>query len=261
MRDMVRHLMAQNLTARIVDAARAAECRTLMAEYAGHRGKVLLTWPDGNSKLAKSVRPTYGLSLAPSTVSGEWNNCRYATKGCIKACLNTAGKGTFPVVQQGRVWKTLFLGADPQAFLDLLIHEIDLAVRRDEAVNVRLNVLSDIPWERITPALFTLWGDAVKFYDYTKWPDRAGSNVLDVTFSASERTTHQKVVGRSRAGQNVAMVFDTKVGQPLPLSWHGVTVVDGDESDDRTLDPRGRIVGLRAKGFAKQDRSGFVRQV
>jgi len=258
---MVRHLMTQNLEVRIVDADRAAECRTLMAEHAGHRGKMLLTWPDYNSKLAKSVRPTYGLSLAPSTVSGEWNNCRYATKGCIKACLNTAGKGAFPATQQGRVWKTLFLGAEPQAFLDLLIYEINQAVRRDGAINVRLNVLSDIPWERITPALFTLWGDAVRFYDYTKWPDRAGSDVLDITFSASERTTHQKVVGRSRAGQNVAMVFGTKVGQPLPLSWHGVPVVDGDESDDRTLDARGVIVGLRAKGRARADVSGFVRRV
>jgi hypothetical protein len=38
-------------------------------------------------------------------------------------------------------------------------------------------------------------------------------------------------------------------------------VVDGDETDLRFIDPTHVIVGLRAKGDAKKDRSGFVVEV
>jgi len=38
----------------------------------------------------------------------------------------------------------------------------------------------------------------------------------------------------------------------------GRPVYDGDESDLRFLDPKDVIVGLRAKGKAKKDTSGFV---
>lgn len=41
----------------------------------------------------------------------------------------------------------------------------------------------------------------------------------------------------------------------------GHRVIDGDESDLRFLDPASVIVGLRAKGRARKDRSGFVRSV
>jgi hypothetical protein len=52
----------------------------------------------------------------------------------------------------------------------------------------------------------------------------------------------------------VAVVFRNK----LPEAWKGFPVVSGDESDLRFLDPKGHVVGLIAKGKAKQDRSGFV---
>jgi hypothetical protein len=71
-------------------------------------------------------------------------------------------------------------------------------------------------------------------------------------------------------GRNVAVVFSTKRGEPLPQSWQGFTVVDGDLSDLRFLDvppasppgilPFGIIIGLRAKGRAKTRTSGFVVQ-
>ena len=59
-------------------------------------------------------------------------------------------------------------------------------------------------------------------------------------------------------GVNVAVVFSTKKGQPLPAEYLGRPVIDGDETDLRFLDPSGVIVGLRAKGRAKHDCSGFV---
>lgn len=259
-KDMVRHLMAQNLIVRRVNADELRAARAVVREF---RGSVppLLTDPNGNTKLAKSERPTYGLSLLPANLSVKWSVCRYSTPGCREVCLNTAGKGRFDNVQYGRFWKTMFLGEHPQTFLDLLVFEVDLAVAAHGQIALRLNVISDIPWERVVPNLFVMWQDDVVFYDYTKWPDRRSSDVLDVTFSASENTTYQKIVGRSRVGENVAVVFDTPPGVPLPSSWHGVPVVDGDESDDRARDDRGVIVGLRAKGKAKRDTSGFVRKV
>jgi hypothetical protein len=52
-------------------------------------------------------------------------------------------------------------------------------------------------------------------------------------------------------GINVAMVYAPSV----PTDWN---VIDGDLSDLRFLDPPNSIVGLKAKGKAKKDQSGFV---
>lgn len=56
----------------------------------------------------------------------------------------------------------------------------------------------------------------------------------------------------------MAVVFSTRKGEPLPETWHGFRVIDGDESDLRFTDPAGVVVGLRAKGDAKGEASGFV---
>jgi hypothetical protein len=44
----------------------------------------------------------------------------------------------------------------------------------------------------------------------------------------------------------------------LPETYFGKIVVNGDETDLRFLDPKGVIVGLKAKGKAKKDTTGFV---
>jgi hypothetical protein len=61
-----------------------------------------------------------------------------------------------------------------------------------------------------------------------------------------------------RKGGNVAVVFRVKKGQPLPKMWNGYEVIDGDIDDLRFLDKKNVIVGLRAKGPAMKDTSGFV---
>ena len=44
-----------------------------------------------------------------------------------------------------------------------------------------------------------------------------------------------------------------------PMTWRGAKVIDGDEHDLRFLDQgRGVVIGLKAKGEAKKDSSGFV---
>jgi hypothetical protein len=59
-------------------------------------------------------------------------------------------------------------------------------------------------------------------------------------------------------GANVAVVFRTS---KYPEKFLGVPVVDGDENDLRFLDPKNVVVGLYAKGKARKDTSGFVREV
>jgi hypothetical protein len=57
-----------------------------------------------------------------------------------------------------------------------------------------------------------------------------------------------------KQGMNVATVF-RKV---LPDTYLDRPVFNGDDSDLRFLDPAGVIVGLKAKGRARKDTSGFV---
>jgi hypothetical protein len=72
-------------------------------------------------------------------------------------------------------------------------------------------------------------------------------------------------------GKRVAVVFKVKTGYlpgththkyPLPKTYaiggKRYKVINGDANDLRFLDPQGVIVGLRAKGKARNDATGFV---
>jgi hypothetical protein len=96
----------------------------------------------------------------------------------------------------------------------------------------------------------------VQFYDYTKWPSHLRQDLpanYHLTFSRSELTTSEDIKREIDAGRNVAVVFDA-----VPDTWEGLPVIDGDANDLRFLDPTGVIVGLKAKGAAKKDITGFV---
>jgi len=234
----------------------------------------LLTPPNSNVKLSKSN--AWGLSLSPASTAG-WNVCRASSAGCRAVCLATAGKGGITTadgrtpVQDGRRWKVALLAAVPALFVRQLADELRkvagrrpvdrLGRRTGPLVPVRLNVLSDLAWERLVPALFVdLAG--VRYYDYTKRTGRVLPANYHLTMSANERHADEDLAALAGTyGTNVAVVFDTARGQGLPASFAGVRVVDGDLSDSRWSDEVGVIVGLRAKGAAVGDRSGFVRSV
>jgi hypothetical protein len=122
----------------------------------------------------------------------------------------------------------------------------------------RLNVVSDVAWEREIPALFAEF-PAVQFMDYTKDITR----VLDsgrppnyhLTFSRSE--ANEADCRRALAsGHNVTAVFRRP---PFPATLWSYPVIDGDRDDLRFLDPSPCIVGLKAKGAGgRRDASGFV---
>jgi hypothetical protein len=74
-----------------------------------------------------------------------------------------------------------------------------------------------------------------------------------VTFSRSEINESEAIAVLHRGG-HVAVVFNE-----LPSEWNGFKVVDGDLSDDQMLDHINAVVlGLKAKGKARKDISGFV---
>jgi hypothetical protein len=127
---------------------------------------------------------------------------------------------------------------------------------------VRINGTSDLP--QLALQLATDYPD-VQFYDYSKIPrpyDRVRHN-YHLTFSLSENNLSNALDALAH-GINVAVVFNVKRGHDLPTRWHGYSVIDGDMHDLRFLDKNPRdsaapvIAGLRAKGQAKRDTSGFV---
>ncbi len=243
---------------------------------------------DNNAKTIKGQKVgvmTGVLYLAPSTLSGR-NVCPMASKGCIAACLNTAGRGGMNITQAARIKKTNYLHDDRRAFMEQLVKDIKSlqrrAAKRDLTPAVRLNGTSDLPWEKygvtidgVRYASLMAAFSGVQFYDYTKIPKRAkayasGHTIggrawpsnYHITFSLSE-INESVAADVLRAGASVAVVF----GGDLPMDymlrseatgWERAAVVNGDEHDVRFRD-RGVIVGLKAKGRARHDASGFVR--
>ncbi len=158
--------------------------------------------------------------------------------------------------------KTQFLGQHPAEFVLVLAEELRSAVRKLGAVAARLNVASDIRWERVAPQLFELEG--ITFYDYTKAPasqrDDLGGR-YHLTYSVSERPRSEvEAVEWLDNGGSVAVVFETKKGHELPSTWKGFQVIDADHDDGRYTDPPGVVAGLRAKGAGRTQDRGFVKE-
>jgi hypothetical protein len=224
----------------------------------------------GNPKILKGMKQgymTYILHLAPADVSG-YNTCPKATAGCKAACLNTAGRGgmfkkgeTTNVIQQARIRKTKMFFENRDAFLAILKDDIRKAIKQAEKKGMipvfRLNGTSDIAWEKY--GIIQEFPN-VQFYDYSKILGRKVNYLSNyhLTFSAADGNDLD-VRRAIKEGYNVATVFGIKKSQPMPETYEGMPVFNGDDSDLRFLDPKGVVVGLYAKGKAKKDTSGFVK--
>jgi hypothetical protein len=226
-----------------------------------------------NPKIQKGTKLGYLsfiLHLAPADLSGR-ETCPKRTAGCTAACLNTAGRGGMfrkgentNVIQQARIRKTRYFFEDRDAFMEDLVTDIMRAVnyaRRKGLTPVfRLNGTSDLSWEKYP----TRYGaknifdqfPTLQFYDYTKVLGRKVADIPNyhLTFSAADgnEADVQKAIN---AGMNVTVVFDR-----IPDSYMGKPVFNADDTDLRFLDPKGVVLGLKAKGRAKKDTTGFVRR-
>lgn len=257
--------MAMRITMEMVMAVPLAAAQDAWIGVRGEHGLSLKAVPlltEGNMKLLKSNLQTYGLTLAAHSGSG-WNVCGSSTPLCRKGCLQYSGHQGMPHAQAVQIARTQFLAEHTLHFLRLLVHELQrLQVKHPDGFAMRLNVLSDLRWEEIFPDLFAL--DGIQFYDYTKHRDRVDLPAnYHLSLSISERDDIFDVAEIANSGGLPVVVLDTRKDEPLPETIAGFPVVDGDESDERFLDPQGGvIVALRAKGpMRKADQfDGFVKQ-
>jgi hypothetical protein len=171
------------------------------------------------------------------------------------------------MIQQARIRKTNLFFQDRTAFMALVVKDIELGLKQSKRLGLvpvyRPNGTSDLAWEKyecvrngVTYAnIFEAFPD-VQFYDYTKILGRKVKHIENyhLTFSAADGNDAD-VVEAIKQGMNIAMVFDA-----LPDTYMGLEVIDADEHDLRFLDKKGVIAGLKAKGKAKKDTTGFVRK-
>lgn len=216
----------------------------------------LLDTNGANTKIAKtnkeqSIRYA-GLSLMPTK-----SLCPNSDKaGCFDGCLKSAGRGAFNNVASARTNKTEWLLSDSKAFKTQLAKELSnferLCVKTGVKPVVRLNTISDVNWRDIKSQFKN-----ITFVDYTKIASRI-TKALDnekYIFSYSNKPEYQQEVNRAlKTSAPIAVVF--RGG--LPKSFLGRKVIDGDISDWDNANAGKVIIGLRAKGKAKSDASGFV---
>lgn len=232
------------------------------------RGRVRSVLTLSSAKTDKGA--SYGIGTAilymtPAKVEGDSANlCPWSSRGCRKGCLVGAGRGRFSSVRAARLARRRWFLSDPDGFLDQLARELAAHVRRCERRGLRpalrLNGTSDVDWQTLAfrgvGLLDWIRGahPGVTLYEYTKDPRRAGAGVVFSRHENNDAATRRAVA----RGQSVAVVFAARRGEPLPATWAGGPVVDGDLHDATFLHAPGSILGLRAKGPAIGDRSGFV---
>lgn len=212
--------------------------------------------------------------LSPATMAGVGTLCPWATAPCIKACLNTAGRGQQNGTQYARMCRTFYLYLDPLGFREDLLKEIAAAERSAVKQGKRLAYRGDGTTDLgLTEYMVDEFGPAVDPYDYTKdkrralrWADDPRWNV---TLSA---TSKAHAMAHGQATLNMTLLVKAKGETSIykakaeverivaeGLDWWSGPLVNGDISDARHLDPAGALVLLAAKGQAlKGDDSEFV---
>ena len=255
------------------------------------KGTLIRSGGDAKTTKGNDVYETAIMYLAPADTVAGINVCPMAElAGCKAACLYSAGRGRMSNVQKGRIGKTLRYQRDRAAFMAELVKDLERFVRycerRGVKPAVRLNGTSDIQWEvghevyRTCPhsspvagkprvvgyrSIFEAFPE-VQFYDYTKIAKRVRREVPEnytLVLSYSEASgVYAETIAHTAAetGANVAVVFRDKATRDayMATGYQWREVIDGDQTDLRFLDPKGVVVGLYAKGSAKQDQTGFV---
>jgi hypothetical protein len=281
-----------------VTQQKAKEARKAYEDFAKSRGfksggNMLIE----NGKTKKSSGEgvhTKGLSLAPHSASGlkDFDVCPRASKECRANCLGTEAGGNrqFPdSALASKVLKTHFLALHPHHAARLLDHEIGQHVKDAEKngmkAGVRLNVTSDIPYEKFAKHLFERHPTA-QFYDYTKIHKRVmdqskeghPSNyhlTLSHTGTGHAESNDNHAINALNHGHVVAMVYQRGKGVPEPTHVKDVKtgtkypIANGDD-DDNTFDRhetlgvsnrQGVVSGLRLKGVKNEDAGHFANKV
>jgi hypothetical protein len=243
-----------------------------------------------NSKLRKGFKRfrAIGLAMAPWKFAGKGNLCGAASAGCIDACnglwagMNVTPSTRFALIGRARLhmeFRALFL----RKLREELANFERLCIRTGRVPAVRLNVSTDIPWERVAPGLFAEFR-RIRFYDYSAYSadNRAALPAnYQLCHSWKESTTFAYVESTIRAGRNIVVPFDSAYAPARGLFGAlpaevvfvcretgrsiRVRVRNGDKHDFRfrETDGAGVCIGLhgksgRSKVTAAVD-SGFMR--
>ena len=240
-----------------------------LKKYVKHTYNVncLLDRFGANTKLKKSSKGIYnvaGLSLMPSLKFCPMSK----NAGCFELCLKSAGRGKFNNVVNARNNKSNFYNNDKNLFIELLIHELKLHVvncnKNKVNPSARLNVLSDIPYEKtfidnFGVTIFDLF-EEIYFYDYTKRANRleACNDIKNykLMFSYSGKEEYKNQVIKALQFNNpIAVVFKNE----FPKTFLYRPVFDGDLSDIDNSTKDNHIIGLKAKGsLARNSFNNFV---
>ena len=222
--------------------------------------KNLLSKGNTNAKTSKNDQDTYILYLAPYNQNSKGINiCPKASKGCA-----TAGRGAFSNVIKARQNKTEYYLQDKKAFINQLASELikidKKASKNTNQTLIRLNGTSDLDFIFLLKkyANFDISNyNNLHFYDYTKILGKvkkySNNKNYTLTFSRAE-DNEQDIFQAVQYGANVSAVFKGT----LPQTYKGIPVIDGDKTDNEMLKYKGYILGLKAKGKARTDKSGFV---
>lgn len=231
-----------------------------------------------NTKLKKlpgraSVYRAIGLALAPWRYGARGNVCEWAGN-CIVACNGLfAGMNNTPSTRVALIGRNILFWDFRALFLAKLRAEltafVKLCKRTGRIPAVRLNVSSDIVWERAFPDILSIVTESGGFaYDYTKAPFDKRATLPKGYFlshSFSEKTTFAEVCRVLDSGRNLIVAFD--IGYDPPKGLFGalpsavtfrcretgaertVKVFNADRHDIRipAMDGIGRIGGLHGK--------------
>src|SRR5262245_7235817 len=125
---------------------------------------VIVRMPDGQTYLIRTLLSaanhkqkkgenycSAGLTLTPRATGRSGRSlCPFATRGCAQSCFADFDRLAWPQVKRAAVARTLLLARQPDCFEAILRADIarKLAHAGRRPLAVRLNVVSDVAWER-----------------------------------------------------------------------------------------------------------------
>jgi len=207
-----------------------------------------------------------GLTLATSReaspfIGSAFDACIGATDACRLACVGSrTGQGRLPSSAIARIGRTIALHVDPVTFWARYDREVQREQRRAERKGYRLamrcNVASD---HAHVAARSAATHPDVAHYDYTAIAANVRRvdgvrRVYSLKDGAQRRMLAKRMIDE---GRGVAVVFaaSARRKEPLPATWNGAPVIDGDLHDLWFLQaPESGpfVVGLRVKGDSAQ---------
>lgn len=206
--------------------------------------------------------------LSAANRSGVINLCKHSTPECRAGCLgHTSGRLRYSVQQRAQHIRTVFLAENPAFFHIVELNEVrrhtNRIVKNGRRSVARLNGTSDIPYEDLAWYMACLKRMGLGcMFDYTanKTRTRGWIHTPDISYHLTHSTKENDHPNTIQPGSYTVVAI--KPDAPLPATYNGFPVFDGDKSDMRFLDPEGHVTLGRGKGALKNkqgDATSFLK--